>query len=232
MSRPPPSFDEWVEYCFTQGHADSSVESGAPGYGEIMTRWSRFTDFEMRVLPEYITRLFRSPAFLADRYSDDQIGDGTWFLLGVESEYFLKLWFLPVGPDIQIECMSSVATLYTELYDRVCCKRGTDPGGDYTNSLKVDIAVHMIWDMCSLDAAVMPPEPMPHLVEPAFTVLDTILRRCRTSSCLTSALHGLGHLHEAHPRRVEKLIDRFLVSRQVSEHVREYALEARAGDVQ
>ncbi len=76
------------------------------------------------------------------------------------------------------------------------------------------------------------PDQHPHLVEPGFGVLETVLAKCRTSSCLMSALHGLGHIQMENPRRVEQIIDEFLSKRQIPMWLHEYAMSARKGAVQ
>ena len=200
MDEPTPSFEEWETYCFTQGCADFNAKPTHHGYNESELRLERFTTFDPRTLAEYISRLFRNPSALAERYTDDQIGDATWFLFGVASEYFhtlrcagdaseyvRALVCAAVPPDAQIECIASVTTLYAELYHRVCCQHGADPSGCYTNELEVDSAVWMIWDMDCLDAAVLSPKKWPHLIDPCFDVLETILSECRTSTCQMSA---------------------------------------------
>lgn len=226
----PPSFDEWVEYCFTQGYADfrsADIEDEA-----YVAREERFLGLDPVLLAGYIVRLFRAPSFIADRYTDEQIGQATWFLFGVASEYFSELIAAGIPQDLQVECITSMATLYTDLFDRVCGRRGEDPDTDYCNALEVDGAVYMIWDMGSHVGAIMFPEKTEYLVQPGFDVLDAVLTRCRTSSCLISALHGLGHLKHYHPQRVEQVIDRFLATRRPPAWVREYATQARTGYIQ
>jgi hypothetical protein len=229
---PAPTFDEWVEYSFTHGHADFHAKPGSPDYDVSESRAGRFLVLRPEILARFVIRLFRAPAFIADRYDDDQIASAIWFLFGIASEYFHDLRSPAVPRDLQVECISSVATLYTDLFDLVCCRRGTDPEGDYTNESGVDGAVYMIWDMDYIEGAVIFPEKFPHLVEPGFHVLRTILDHCRTSSCQVSALHGLGHIYHDHPHRAEQMIDRFLGNRSVAAWVREYAQAARRGRVQ
>ncbi len=231
MKISPPSFEEWVAYCFTQGWADFHARAGSPEYEQAQLRTQRFANLEPALLARYVIRLFRDPAAVAARYADNQIGNATWFLFGVASGYFQYLPSDPVPRDLQIECIASVATLYTDLFDRFCCKRGAEPDGDFRNELTVDGAVYMIWDMDCIECAAMFPNQAPHLVDPSFAALETVLAQCRTSTCQVSALHGLGHLHMYHPQRVERIIDDFLISRSTAMWVCEYACNARKGSV-
>ncbi len=228
---PAPSFDDWVEYCFTQGNVDFHFRYGSPGYEEVEKRIEKFCDLDPIVLADYIAALFESPGFIAQRYSDEQIAEATWFLFGAASCYFGDLFSKTVSNETQVRCMELVATFYTDLFDLVCGKRGTDPDTDYTNSLSVDIAVYMIWEVSLIGGVVMFPRRDSHLAEPGFGVLETVLEKCRTSSCLMSALHGLGHIQMENPRRAEQIIDDFLSSRQVPLWLHEYAVRARVGAI-
>ncbi len=229
--QPAPSFDDWVEYCFTQGNADFQFRYGSPGYEEVEKRIEKFCDLDPVVLADYTATLFGSPGFVAQRYSDEQIAEATWFLFGVASSYFGELFSDAVPTETQVRCMDLVATFYTDLFDLVCGKRGTDPDTDYTNSLSVDVAVYMIWEVSLIGGVVMFPDRDSHLAEPGFGVLKTVLEKCRTSSCLMSALHGLGHIQMENPQRVEQIIDEFLSNRQIPMWLHEYAMRAREGAV-
>lgn len=232
MAEQIPTFEEWVEDCFTYANQDFRNYGEAEGeeFAAIEARGQRFA-IPNPSLTEYAIRLFSDPGFIADQYTDEQIAEATWFLFGTGSEYFHDFRAKDVGQDKQIEAIRSVRTMYTDLYDRVCNKQGTEPDGQFTNVLPIDKAVGMIWDMDNIEGPALFPKDWPHLTDPSFEVLETALFKCRTASCKGSALHGLGHLHHVHPRRVENLIDRFLDSPDQPDHLREYAKLARTGCV-
>ena len=75
------------------------------------------------------------------------------------------------------------------------------------------------------------PDQHPQSAEPGFGVLEAVLAKCRTSSCLMRALHGLGHIQMEKPRRAEQIIDEFLSKRQIPMWLHEYAMRARKGAV-
>lgn len=233
---PPPPFEDWVEYCFTRGYADFSGDTDDPD--EVVEELEeRFICMDPTALAQHLTRLFKAPSFIADRYSNDQIASATWFIFGCASSYFGTIRSAQIEPELQIGCIRSIATLYTDLFDKVCGRRGSDPDTDLREICRVDGAVCMIWDMDELEGAVMFPEKGPHLVEPGIEVLESVLKQCRTSACLISALHGLGSACCIHrvsgskivAQRLRNIIDEFLVGRDVPEWVREYALSAREG---
>ncbi len=224
----PPPFDQWVDYCFTLGQAD--FHSGWDG--EIATeRGRRFVYMDAPTIFAYMTRLLESPGFIADRYSDKQIGDGTWFLFGVASCFFGEIWSNSVQKRDQVRCIDAILTMYTDLFDHVCCRRAADPNGKHSDNLDIDGAVYMIWDMDSV-AASLHDSHRPDLADAAFGVLEGVLNKCKMSTCIQSALHGLGHAHSWHPQRVERIVDAFLDTGRGPAWVREYALAARVGHVQ
>lgn len=231
-----PTFEEWVAYCFTLGYADFHADPGGPACDALAARERRFLCLPPQQLGAYLARLFRAPAFLAQRYTHDQIADAIWFLFGVGSSYFHDIRYGELPPDLQVEVIASVATLYTDLFDVVCGARDADVDEAGATEGRVDAAVYMIWDMDQIEGTILFPEKAPHLVEPALGVLQTILARCRTNACLTSALHGLGHIRAYHEgqnkalaARALALIDQFLNQRNPSPSVCDYAQAARSG---
>lgn len=228
-----PGFQEWAEYCFTLGHADFHA-TGDKAAGE---RHGRFTRLEARTAVEYLTRLFEAPEWIAEKYSDQQIADGIWFIFGVGSMHLASAWSPDVLPDDAVRCWRSISNLYLRLFDRVCGRRGAEPDADL--DLPVDSAVYMIWDMGHLELSAMFPEDAPHLFEPVIEILETALFRCRTAACRESALHGLGgaasiHENDDHPEVVARLvgiIDSFLERTDVPAWLRAYAEEARTGNI-
>ncbi|NUQ52027.1 MAG: hypothetical protein HUU19_04940 [Phycisphaerales bacterium] len=232
----PPSFEEWVEYCFTKAYDDCEDYMNE----EASDRVARFVSLESPMLVSYLTTLFESPVFLADRYAPDSIAKALWFIFGTKSEYFAQVRLDPIEPGDQVRCIRSVATLYTDLLDRVCGDRGRDPDTDLRECSEIDGAVYMLWDMDYLEGTVMFPEKHPHLLEPGLFVLETVLRKCRTSACLVSALHGIGHcVGSAHSsgyrelmRRLQSLVDGLVYSRQLPPWLIGYARAAYRGLVQ
>ncbi|MCA9277545.1 MAG: hypothetical protein H6815_02005 [Phycisphaeraceae bacterium] len=232
-----PTFEEWVEYCFTQGYADFSGYSEDIDTPAADVREIRFHRIHDETLTDYLIRLFVAPEFIADRYTDDQIADATWFLFGIASSYLHHVRESIVPVEKQITCLRAVASMYLNLYDKVCGDRGRSPDIDLTSltgnysHTKIDGAVYMIWDMDCISSPFTFPKEFPHLVDPGFEVLSIILQECKLSTCHISALHGLGHEHYKYPDRCEAIIDQFLSTRRIPEWVREYALLARVGGV-
>jgi hypothetical protein len=238
MDTDPPTFSEWVDYCFVHGSRDFAgrTEDDSDVTDE---RCVRFGGLDPRLLTEHLTRLFESPSFIAERYRSDQIAEATWFIFG-SSGYMGTLRRGRVPVDAASRCIRSVATMYTDLFDKVCGKHGDEPDENLYNTVPIDIAVYMIWDMDGIQYIPTFPEKNPELVEPAIHVLETVLRRCITSSCLISALHGVGHLigsrahrgDHAMVTRLRGMIDEVARRRRLPDWLAEYASRARSGAVQ
>lgn len=236
--QPPPNFEEWVHYCFTQGWSDF-WNRHADGDEARDARKRRFGVMTPTLLTGYLTRLFEAPRPLAKRYTDKQIGEAVHFIFGGGSEYIQAMLRGPVSPEEQTRCIRAVTTFYTDLLDRVCGRRGTEPDAELIAS-ELDGAVFMIWDMGGLECAVMSPKNFPHLVEPGIRVLECVLERCRTSACRQSALHGIAHIYfsyscdgdKAIAARLQGIVDKFLERRDMRTWLREYAQAARVGAVQ
>lgn len=234
-----PTFDQWVHYCFTQGRSDFKGIS-PDGDAAREARESLFHGIDRTLLTTYLTRLFESPAFIVERYTDDQIADAVWFIFGCGSGYIGEMRHGSVAPDLQVRCVRSLAVFYTDLLDHVCGRRGTDPDAELINNVEVDGAVYMMWDMDHLEGTVMFPDKHPHLVEPGIELLRTVLIRCRTSACRVSALHAIGHIYCIHNYsgsktiavRLQRMVDEFVKSNELPEWLADYAVAAREGAVQ
>ncbi|UYV14138.1 MAG: hypothetical protein NCW75_07555 [Phycisphaera sp.] len=219
------TYEGWIEYAFTRGYAEFMHPQAGPRGA------NPYLEPEPATVARYMHRFCGEPPELETMFSDDQIGDGVWFLFGVGSGSWEDIRFSGIDPAMQARCVASVANLYTRCFDRLCCGHGTDPDQNFVDDLHLDGAVYMIWDMDQLQYLVHPIGELPHLAEPGLKVLETILHTCRTSTCLHSALHGLGHLHGELTPRIRTIIDGFLHARTPPPHLVEYARAARSGRV-
>ncbi|MGD9791588.1 MAG: hypothetical protein AB7V21_13280 [Phycisphaerales bacterium] len=239
MPPSPPSFEEWVTFCFTRSTGDAS-ESPHPVTDGVHDRERRFFGMDPTLLTEYLTRLFEAPSFVADRYTDDDIAEATWFLFGSDSGYISDMTRGHAPADLQVRCVRAITTMYTDLFDRLCGRHGTDPDADLRDMTEIDGAVYMMWDMNNLEGMVLFPEKGPHLVDPAIEVLECVLRECRTSACRVSALHGIGHIYCYHnaqgsatiASRLRSIVDEFIARKALPEWLLDYAAHAREGYVQ
>lgn len=219
------TYEGWIEYAFTRGYAEFNDPDN------FALQPSPYLLLNPSTVAEYMHRFCADPPEIELMFSDDQIGDGIWFLFSIASGYWEAIRFDGVDPAIQARCVASVANLYTRCFDRLCCKHGAEPDTDFTNDLRIDGAVYMIWDMDQLQYLVHPIGQLPHLTDLGLKVLETVLHTCRTSTCLHSALHGLGHLHDDLTPRIRTIIDGFLRARTPPAHLVQYARAAWDGYV-
>lgn len=154
----------------------------------------------------YCTRLFGAPGFLRTAYSDAQVREGLW---GLPNAWELPalLWPDELPWDDRKACIESMYTLFAELFAL----------NDY------DGTCYMWWDMLRWFDRTCDPR-VPALMA---QVLDRILR-LPDEECQHAALHGLGHLPEAH--RTAPLAA-YLTRTQLAPEVRAYAERALAGKV-
>ena len=222
MTSVSPSYEEWIEFCFKDGYAWFN------GKREVNPKF----EIDNPVLvTEYLTRLFENPAFIAQRYDRHEIAEAIWFIFGVGSGYCSDMREPMVPPEKQIKCIHTVGIFYQNLLDKICNRDGTMADVDVTNTDDVDKAVYMIWDMDGLECGAME-RKYAYLASPILSVLDSILS-LRTSTCLKSALHGLGHIASCHPENVSRIVNDFLHKQNDSpEWLRQYARQARKGVIQ
>ncbi len=217
-----------MDYCFVHGYADFANATNEAAEA----RDERFAPVRGFVLCDYLTRLFESRGFVAERYTDAQIAAGVWFIFGIASEY-LRYADWPCDVRATSRCIRAIGTMYRDLFDCVCGDHGSDSQSERIDA-GVDCAVYMIWDMdSSLGAGLAGSNwAAGQIAEAELAVLDMALFCCRTSACQVSALHGIGEIIV--PRRegqvterLRQLIDRYLAERSPPEWLREYAALAR-----
>ncbi len=235
------SFDEWVHDCFTQ-EDEEGAEQFSPVNQSNEDQELLLSSTPHMIDTTFLTRLFESPGFVADRYSREQIAACIWYIFGVRSDMMYHVIHSDVPEDLKVRCYQSISTLYTDLFDKVCGIDLDTPDSDPRNGRGIDGAVYMIWDMDRLEIPLYFPSKHPQLVEPSIQILESVLLHCKTTTCLLSALHGIGHAcqcdarggkpeHRVIATRLRSIVDRFLKARQIPKWLKEYAHEAKAGAV-
>lgn len=254
MARLPSGlpFDDWLAYLF--GHP-----VGPSGFRESDDWWDEAAEPELAV--EYLTRLFTAPEIMLDRYPEDQIDRGFWFLVG-ESGHLSALLGPPASWEARRRGLLAIGDLYGRLFAVACADhlghldRGPEPARPL-NSI-----CYMWWDLFPTwgghggdqhqqappsgrsrrlrrqarrqrDRATSTADDAVCTVDDALlTVMERTLR-LESEACREGALHGLGHWHRAYPERTSAIIDGWLDGRpRVSPELLQYAQIARGGCVQ
>lgn len=201
------SFEQWVVFVFDHpAVARQKREAGVPRQQSWyhLDEWRHWGSPE-HLLP-YMTRLFKHPAFLLERYSMEQVRQGFWYLGG--STFKNWLWDTDVAWRLRKRCISAMVPLFELLFAR-------DQVGD---------TCYMWWDFFrsfskKRDAKVN---------EAMLLAMERILS-LPSSECQVAALHGLGHLR--HPRK-SRVIRRFLRAHpELDEQWRSFASAAIVGRV-
>lgn len=208
-----PDFESWVAACFTLSADDLLGNRSQPSGAQ---------------LAEYLARLFESSAFLATRYSREQLAKGLWWVCGCVSGYCHEALDATIPEAGRHRWLRGVSHLYTELIDPLCERFSFgEIDGD-----PLCTAAYMLWDMDSLEGATFRPE----LHDDCLYVLQTALD-CNSAACVRSGLHGLGHWigraefakDAALAQRLRHLIDAWLKRRpELSREMIQYARDARA----
>lgn len=210
-----PTFDAWLT-------AISSFDSNE-------ARWfSDPTEVLHSLKPtqvvEYLQRLFNEAHLHCAGISSARLAQMIWFCNGVNSSYWHEVRSKDVPKEDQVLTVRALGSFYQKFLDPYFQVASRD-------SAEAADAVYMMCDMDCLEGAAMFPGAE-HLVDPIFEVLGIALR-CRSEPCQQSALHGLGHLHAYHPRRVEAEIDWALgKGSALHRSLITYAHEARTGNIQ
>lgn len=176
------SYDDWLKFVFDHPVHDKWLSSGVnrpvgepPWY--FLDEW-QYDVSDPSLILSYLTRLFRNPTVLLDRFSLPQIDQGFWFI--PESEGLMWTILLPnVAWDIRRSAIRSIEDLFELLFAKVKVETATYMWGD---SLISSCGVGKI-DVIS-DRAVLR------------EIVDVIakLNSSSSSEVRHSAQHGIEHL--------------------------------------
>lgn len=223
------SFDEWVNYVFDHPILEPQwwFQRAESGYLQL---WKE--DELPEVTLDYMTRLFRDPVFLIERFTRPEIDQGLNFLVsdGCSKHMFVLLNDALPWP-ARRACFDALISLYEKLmapvygnnleHNRTMNSPEPPDGPNY--------ACYMWWDIIPLRGG------MDHLNRRQINhavlhVFEEVLK-LDSEACLESALHGLGHWHAELPEQVRAIVKGFLERTDISPELRRYAERAAMGCV-
>ncbi len=187
------AFEEWLEYCFTQGFDDFHGRSRDPDAAD--ERVAKLEGYSPRI-GEHLLRLFESPAILSGRFTDDQLAGGVRYIFGTPSEYFIGMK-TEAPPELIERCVRSSLRMFTELFDPVCLRREAEGRSERTPD-SIEQAVIDIWDS-GLDAVAMPQHATDAEFEAGLFMIEGVLKSCRSTACLLSGVEGVREGLSANP---------------------------------
>jgi hypothetical protein len=172
-----------------------------------------------------LTDVFENAAVLLAPYSDESVDQAFWDLSG---RAFFALREESIDWAARHRLIRSFDPLFREFFAPRCqpVLGHLSEKGSPLNS-----ACYMWWDF---DCWCAIPDPLTrNPQDSAFLASMRSILSIDHVACQESALHGLGHWHDAHPTVSEGIIDEFLKrERHLREELREYANAARVGYVQ
>ena len=213
---PALDFAEWVQYLF----------DNPPDYRwfDRITAWD---DLPSGVLVRYLTRLFMEAGTVLAPFSDVQINQTLWFLVGEGSDGAWVLFDEAVPWAERRACLEATIALFTDCFLTRCTPTLShlDEPASALNSI-----CYMWWDLFPTWGA--PEDPRrAELDALVLSLLERILE-LPSDACRESALHGLGHWMSHYPERVVGIVDAWLRRQpEIRPALRTYALAARCGCV-
>lgn len=214
------SFEDWIvhvfdhEVCEPQWFLDE--ESGV---------WSGAHE----VTIAYITRLFEDPLPHIDSYTDEQINQGLWYVVGSSAgNHMYAVIDARVPYEARIRCLRSFYSLFQKLFAKRCSEHLYHI--DQTHGNALNAVCHMWWDIIPIYG--MPDDiPKRQFDLEVLRVMARILS-LESLACQESSLHGLGHWQTCYPKKIPLVVDRFLETNpSAPKALVQYAKQAIAGYV-
>ena len=236
------SFEDWITYVF-----DHPVTDPAWHWDIGRDYWDELGQPAITVA--YLTRAFEGAHTVLAPFSDAQLNQGLWFLASNSCSNHMFALLDPTVPwPARERGIQSMFHLFSRVFLTRCAadhlshldRDGTTP------SNPLNTVCYMWWDILPIFGR--PAEPAHAGVPDACLEVMRLTLDLDSDACRESALHGLGHWHDAYPRRVETIIDTFLQryeprrkrrggqpcpssTRALRPELRAYALSAQTGCV-
>ncbi|MFZ2059742.1 MAG: hypothetical protein WAU82_01900 [Candidatus Binatus sp.] len=217
------TFDEWLMWVFDHPVAEETSDEWwwqEPDSDE----GGRWLDRPPMQALTFVTRLFEDPLAYLSCYSDAQIDQGLWFIVGTTNSKHFE-WIVDGRVDLGLRkrCIRSIETLSSALFAPRCSDEiihGTKP---------LDSICYMLWDLAMHGAYSNVRDP--EIDREAVKTLARIIE-IPSFACQQSALHGLGHLvYDAHLGC--DVIQKYLEDHpDLRSDIRKYAEQALQGKVQ
>lgn len=175
----------------------------------------------------YTEQVFSRSRLYADRYSERQVCLGFNYLMNPScSEHCYLLLDTKVAEPRRSRVFSAMYTVFSEVFKSRCAdtlaRSGVAGRGTY------GATCYMWWDVFPRHG-VPSQDNLRNTDEAILGTLERILH-IDSDACQESAIHGLGHWHSGYPEAVERILD--TNTSRITTTLRQFALEARTGNVQ
>jgi hypothetical protein len=215
------TFEGWVKHVF-----DHPV--GEPEWHfDIDAEWWNSTA-SPNVTVEYLTRLFENAPTLLTSFTDAQLNQGFWFLVGGSSSHMFALIDESVPWVDHKRCIQSFNTLFEQFFAPKCSPHLSHL--DEPNASPLNLVCYMWWDIIPFYGKAEEPARR-RMDDDLLKVMERTLE-LDSDACRESALHGLGHWKWKYSDFVQTTIDRFLKNHpELRPELEAYARRARSGRV-
>ena len=224
------SYEEWVELIFNHQVAEKDVDfMNWYNIDKYVDLEDEFSEIEKT---HYLTRLFENATTDLVKYSDKQINEGLYYLIGEFSSNYSIAWKSDeVEWADKKRFIMSIYSLFANFFANKC-----------SNSL-VNEAKNPINGVCFMWWDTMPmylPEnyPLRIQIEQMFLGIMKKTLQLKSVACQQAALHGLGHYYDdENPKATQVIIDEYIKSFRgkhddITKKLLEYAMYVRTGNVQ
>ena len=210
------SFEEWILFIFCwPEHPHGSIGGN---------RW--YTDEWWQAPPavkvDYMTRLWENSVELLEPYSDREIAQGLWDIVGDE-DYSEALSSFQVPLSDRLRCIDAFVIFFRDIFVPRCTDslEHLSETGNPLNTI-----CYMWWDLLYIQPA--PPERA--VVFEAIVRSQTSILHLSSTVCQEAALHGFGHWLEIDAVTIQQTIDHWLLQQpHLRPELRNYAQAARCG---
>jgi hypothetical protein len=186
-------------------------------------------DADTNGLVELVTTTFENCGRDLSLYSNEQLRYGLSYILdNGASDVVFSLMSEDVPLELRLRATASLKRVYSEVFESRCepvLGHISEAGGNALN-----YTCYMLWDASPLSYWERSRERGMF-----YRAVSEVMEHALSSSnraCVESGLHGLGHIHSYYPERVEEVIDRYLNAPNPVAELRQYARDARRGNVQ
>ncbi|MEI8280992.1 MAG: hypothetical protein WCG75_01170 [Armatimonadota bacterium] len=220
------TYDEWVIFIFDHPILEPNWwwwDADSPNF----KFWDEEAD-PARTL-SFLTKLFQESGQLLLRFTDWQIDQGLNYIVSNScSNHMYSLTNGSLPWEDRKACFDAMIVLYRDLMAPVY---GSDPDRltIRVGPERPTFSCYMWWDVMPIHGGLDTPDGKMNTA--ILNVFNQVLQMDQLC-CLESALHGLGHWQLFVGDRVSPIIERFLARTDISDTIRQYAIDAGNGNFQ
>ncbi len=177
---------------------------------------------------QFFTRMFNESGSVLQKFSDEQLDQGLWYVFGAGSNFSFQMRDGKVPDSEKLALIRSIYTLYSDLFSRRCSPVLSHL--DQPGALPINSICYMLWDITALSYWEKNSKKEFFYLELLSMIENTLY--LDNIACVESGLHGLGHIQYYRRDQVKKIISDFLKKRKgIPAELVEYAKNAQKGAI-